>query len=268
MSYNKKEFPKLMQTAGKITILTALVGVAVFIFVFLFDAGTTQLHRAVAAGTATTTLTVLNTPPAFTLNTYEITPSSTTTPTNTGTAVRWRAIAADSNGSPYFLLICSTNATPTAHAGTGIGTVPPTCGAGATTWAVSTGTVSGTQRILATTTQEYNAEQNDWYSWVCDDDAVNPRCNNTPVQGYSATNSSPFNVNHRPVFTNAYNNGPKNPGTTLTFNSTSSDPDTVGGNDKIYLIVCQNNGGVNGITRTCTSGGDVASTSGSFTTNV
>jgi hypothetical protein len=271
MSYNKKEFPKLMQTAGKITILTALVGVAVFIFVFLFDAGTTQLKQAVAAGTATTTLTVLNTPPAFTLNTYEVTPSSTTTPTNSGTAVQWRAIAVDSNGAPYFLLVCSTNATPTAHAAASnlvLGTVPPTCGAGANKWAVSAGVASGVAAVVSTTTQEYNVEQNNWYSWVCDDDPVNPRCNNTPVQGYSATNSSPFYVNHRPVFTNAYNNGPKNPGQVVSFNSTSSDPDVVGGADKIYLIVCQNNGGVNSVTRKCTSGGDVASTSGSFTTNV
>jgi hypothetical protein len=271
MTYKKKEFPKLMQTAGKITILTALAGVAVFIFAFLFDAGTAQINRAVANGSATTTLTVLNTPPAFTINTYEVVSSSTSTPTNTGNPVQWRAKATDSNGAPYFLLVCATNATPTAHAAPGLGslgTVPPTCAIGVTKWAVSTGTPSGTYATIATTTQEYNVEQNNWYSWVCDDDPVNPRCNNTPVQGYSATNSSPFFVNHRPVFTNAYNNGPKIPGQTVTFNSTSSDPDVVGGADKIYLVVCQNNGGINGTTRKCTGGQDLASTTGSFTTNV
>lgn len=259
-----------MQTAGKITILTALTGVMVFIVAFLFDAGSSQIQRARATSTASTTLTVLNTPPAFVLNTYEFVDSSTSTPTNSGSAVQWRAIAADSNNAPYFLLVCKTNATPTANAGTGIGTVPPTCAGGTSNkWAVSAGTVSGVAVTISTTTVEAHAEQNIWYSWVCDDDAVNPRCNNTPVQGPTSTTAftSPFYVNHRPVFTNAYNNGPKNPGAAISFNSTSSDPDTVGGVDKIYLIACQNNGGVNAVTRKCTSGGDLASTTGNVTTN-
>ena len=258
-----------MQTAGKITILTALAGVTVFMFAFLFDAGTTQLNRAAAASSATTTLTVLNTPPAFVINTREVIDSTTTTPTNSGTAIQWSARAVDSNASPYFLLICSTNASPTPGTGTGIGTVAPSCGAGAIRWAVSTGTPSGTTRIVATTTQEYNAETNNWYSWVCDDVAVNPRCVTVPVQGPTSTTAftSPFNVNHRPVFTNAFNNGPKIPGATVTFSSTSSDPDVVGGADKIYLIVCQSNTGINPVTRKCTAADDLASTTGLITTN-
>jgi hypothetical protein len=82
------------------------------------------------------------------------------------------------------------------------------------------------------------AEVNDWYAWVCDDDPVNPRCNNVPVQGLNATNSSPFHVNSRPVLTDFYNNGPVDPGGTLTFFSTSTDPDVTGGEDLIKLVVC------------------------------
>ena len=254
MLYNKQEFPKVMQTAGKITILTAFMGVMVFVVAFLFDAGTQQISRvAQAAGTASTTLTVLNTPPAFTTNAYEVTESSTSSPTNSGVIVQWRAIAADSNGAPYFLLICKTNASPTANVGTGIGTVAPACGGGvANRWAVSTGVTSATAATVSTTTIEGFAELNSWYAWVCDDAAVNPRCNNIPVQGYSATNSSPFNVNHRPILTNFYNNGPKNPGTVVSFLSTSTDPDVVGGEDNIYLVVCQTNT-YNTTTNTCSS---------------
>lgn len=271
MSNSKTEFPKLMQTAGKITIVTALAGVMVFVIAFLFDAGSSQISRATAAGTASTTLTVLNTPPAFVLNTYELVDSSTTTPTNSGTAIQWRAIAADSNNAPYFLLVCKTNATPTANAGTGVGTVPPSCAGGVSNrWAVSAGVASGVAATVSTTTLEAFVEQNNWFSWVCDDDAVNPRCNNTAVQGPTSTAAftAPFYVNHRPVFTNAFNNGPRNPSQTITFNSTSSDPDVVGGDDQVYLVVCQNNGGINPTTRRCTSGGDLASTTGSVTDNV
>lgn len=242
MLYKQSELPKLMNTAGKITILTALTGMMVFVVAFLFDAGTQQL-KEVSAQTATTTLTVLNTPPQFTLNAYEVIESSTSSPTNSASVIQWRAIGTDTNNSPYFLLICSTNASPTASAGTGIGTAPPNCGGGSTRWARSAGTASGVAAIAATTTTEVApfAEVNNWYAWVCDDVAVNPRCNNVPVQGFSATNSSPFNVNKRPVLTNFFNNGPVNPGGTLTFLSTSTDPDTVGGEDTIKLVVCQTN---------------------------
>jgi hypothetical protein len=264
MLYNKKDFPRFVETAGKITILTSLIGVAVFLVAFIFDVGTMHINSARAANTASTTLTVLNTPPTFTVNAHEKVESSTSSPTNSGTQIRWRALGTDSNGAPYFLLVCSTNASPTAHAAAGIGslgTVAPTCGAGATTWAVSTGTPSGTYSDIGTTTTEAFAEKNVWYAWVCDDDPFNPRCNNVPVQGYSATNSSPFHVNHRPTFTTFSNNGPKDPGQAITFSSVSTDPDTVGGRDKIYLVVCDNNGGINPITRTCTTGGIASSTS-------
>jgi len=258
-----------MQTAGKITILTTLIGVVVFAVAFIFDIGTMHLNNVRAAGTATTTLTVLNTPPAFTVNAHEKVESSTSSPTNSGNAITWRALGTDSNAAPYFLLVCNTNASPTANAASGInnlGTAPPSCGVGATRWAVSAGTASGVYAEAATTTTEAFAEKNIWYAWVCDDDPFNPRCNNIPVQGYSATNSSPFHVNHRPVFTSFSNDGPKDPSQTITFSSVSTDPDTVGGADNIYLVVCNTNGGISTSTRTCTTGG-LASTSGSVNTN-
>ncbi len=275
MMYNKNEFPKIMQTAGKITVLTALAGVLMFVVAFLFNAGTNQISRVMATSTATTTLTVLNTPPAFTVNAYEVTESSTTTPTNSGTAIQWRAIAEDTNGAPYFLLICSTSASPTPMASGGpLGTAAPVCPGGSIQWGVSAGTASGVAATVSTTTLEtgqfatgaYSGEKHLWYAWVCDDDPVNPRCNNIPTTGYSATNSSPYHINKRPVLTAFNNNGPVNPGAVLTFQSSSTDPDTIGGEDDIYLVVCQTNGGIDPVTRLCAANG-LASTSGSVTVN-
>lgn len=259
MLYNTKELPRVANTAGKITILTALTAVAVFVTAFLFDTGATHIGKEVhASGTATTTLTVLNTPPAFTQNAHERFESSTTSPTNSGDLIIWDAIGTDSNGAPYFLLICSGNATPTANnaaSSTALGSAPPICHPSTTQWGVSTSTVSGTTATVSTTTSETApfAESNDWYAWVCDDDPFNARCNVTPVQGISATNSSPFNVNSRPVFTALANDGPVDPGGTLTFYSSSTDPDVVDAEDEIILVVCQTNSDYNTTTNTCDS---------------
>jgi hypothetical protein len=274
MLYNQNELPKFMQTAGKITILTAFAGVAVFLFAFVFDAGTQQLNR-VSAETASTTLTVLNTPPTFQQAAYEVIESSTSTPTNSGNVIQWRAIGNDSNGAPYFLLICSGNGAPTANPASGpgnLGTAPPRCPTG-TQWGVSAATNSSQPATVSTTTSEtgtfaggsYNGEKHNWFAWVCDDDPVNPRCSTAFSQGFSATNSSPYHINKRPVLTSATNNGPVNPGATLTFSSVSTDPDTIGGEDNIFIVVCDSNN-YNTTTNTCNSG-FLASTSVGVTAN-
>lgn len=260
MLYNLLLENNRLQTAGKITIFTAVSGMLIFAFVFLFNAGKTELMK-VEAQSATTTLTVLNTPPQWVTMAHEQTESSTSTPTNSTTNVTWAALAEDSSSAPYFLIVCSTSATPTANAAGSLlllGTAPPNCNGG-TQWGVSASTTSNTVATVSTTTQEAFAEQNNWYAWVCDDDPVNPRCNNTYSQGISATNSSPFYVNHRPVFTSFYNNSVKNPGELLTFFSTSSDPDTVDQSDPIKLVVCNEND-FNTTTLVCGPGGTIAST--------
>ncbi len=267
MLYNLLEKSNRLQTAGKITILTAISGIALFSFIFLFNAGNTELMK-VEAQSATTTLTVLNTPPAWITMAYESVESSTSTPTNSGSNVTWKAIADDTGNAPYFLIVCSTSATPTANAAPSIpalGTVPPTCNGGVS-WGVSTSTLPLQEASVATTTDEAFAEQNDWFAWVCDDDPVNPRCNNTYSQGLNATNSSPFFVNHRPVFTSFYNNGPINPGQVINFFSTSSDPDVVTSNDTVTLFVCNQNDFV-AATPSCGAGGTIASTTILITSN-
>lgn len=256
MTYNKQNLPQYVETAGKITILTALTGVLLFAFIFFLNIGKTELTRVEAAtGTATTSLTVLNTPPVFRtgFEGREEFPSSTSTPTNSGDQISWVAIADDANLANYYLIVCSGSATPTAQI-----TGAPVCSSGVL-YAVSASTTSGTLARAATTTREIDAESNTWYSWVCDNDPTNPRCSNLYSTGTAATNSSPYYVNHRPVFTSFSNNGPANPGAQITFSSVSSDTD-VNDDDLLYLVVCKTTL-FSTTTNTCTNGADfIAST--------
>lgn len=248
MSYNHEALPKYVRTAGKVTVLTAITGLLVFMFALVFDVGTQELNK-VSAQSATTSLSVLNTPPVFDLNPYEVVESSTSSPTNSGDVLQWSAIGSDPNGADYFLLICSTNASPTPNNG-----AAPDCGGGVE-WGVSAATVSGVLATVSTTTEEWGtgqfAELNDWYAWVCDNDPTDAKCTVFPEQGDYATSSAPFNINNRPVLTDFDNNGPANPGNDLTFFSTSTDPDTVGGEDSILLVVCGTNTDYNTTTNDC-----------------
>ncbi len=262
MTYNNQNLPQYVETAGKITVLTALSGVLIFAFVFILNVGKTELNRVEAQGLATTTLTVLNTPPTWTTGQEgrEEFESSTSTPTNSGSQISWVANATDANNAPYYLLICSGSASPTANA-----SAPPSC-VGGTQWAVSTSTVSGQNARAATTTTEIApfGEQNAWYAWICDFD-TNSRCNNVSFQGINATNSSPFAVNKRPTFTAFGNSGATPPGGTITFFSTSSDAD-IADDDRIYLIVC-GTASYSTTTNTCGVGDTLASSSVSFALN-
>ena len=270
--YNLLESKKYSETAGKVTIATALLAVGIFAFVFLFNAGKTELMKVEAQGAATTTLTVLNTPPIWIPGeeAREEFESSSSTPTNSFSQISWVARADNSGGAPYFLLICSTNATPTANAASStndLGTAPPECNGGIQ-WGVSTATASMAEARVATTTTEsgpFSGEVLTWYGFVCDDDPVNPRCNNTSYQGTNATNSSPFHVNFRPVLTWAGNDSPTDPGGLLTYYSTSTDGNVVRGPDDIFLYVCNGNDFV-ASTTSCTSG-VLASTTVGVTSN-
>lgn len=264
MLYNQDLLKPHYKTAGKITILTAVVGMLLFALAFMVDFGASEIQK-VSAQTATTTLTVLNTPPEFVVFPFEVIDSSTTTPTNSGDDIIWTAMAVDANGSDYYLLICDSNATPTAAV-----TGPPSCDPSVIQWGVSPATPSGDFAVVSTTTTEDFppfAEENDWYAWVCDNDPNNPECNVTPSQGVNATGSSPFYVNRRPVFTgiSISGGGAADPGGTLTFTAAATDPDVVPDEDDIFLVVCSEQT-FSTTTRDC--GADtLASTTGSFTSN-
>ncbi len=242
MSYNTDH----LRTAGKITVYTTLLGVVIFAVVFIFNIGEKSIkHVGADTDSASTTVTVLNTPPAWTASTTELVESSTTSPTDAGNVVSWVGVGTDSNSEDYFLLICDTNASPTPNS-----SAPPSCSAGVQ-WAVSATTTSGSQATAATTTVASWAEINNWYAWICDANSGTPRCSANYTQGTHATNSSPFEVNHRPTFTVFVDDTPKNPGQSVTFTSTSSDTDVSGVADTVFLTVCAS-AGFSTTTNTCT----------------
>ena len=143
MSYNTDH----LRTAGKITVYTSLLGVLVFTLVFIFNLGSSEIKQAGAQSqSATTSVTVVNTPPFFVLEAIEDPGSTTSAPTNVGDQVTWVATASDSNLDDYYLLICSDNASPTPNSG-----AAPTCDPGAIQWAVSS-LASSTQVATAATT--------------------------------------------------------------------------------------------------------------------
>ncbi len=223
--------------AGKITIFTMLSGalVATIAIGTYFEAHVPRAN----ADNVVTSVTVLNTPPQWTVDAQESTESSTSTPTNAGSVITWLATADDSNLDSYFMLICKTSASPTAYE-----LAPPECGGGVgNRWARSATTTSGSQATAATTTIEtfpFDQESNAWFAWICDAHSPGPQCNATYKQG-TGTTLSPFVVNHPPVFHSISNDSPANPGETVTWTSGAYDTDTIRGGDTLTLYVCKSN---------------------------
>lgn len=205
---------------------------------FLFEASVPQAR----ANDVTTSLTVLNTPPSWTVEAHEAVASATSTPTDAGATLSFIATGTDSSNDNYWLLICSASSTPTANVN-----AAPTCGSGIQ-WAVSGSTVSGTQATAATTTTgayPFNNESNAWYGYICDGNSTGPQCNKIMENGnygYTGTNqNSPFVINHPPSFSIVTSNSPQDPGGTLTWTATAFDSDTIRGGDTVQLTVCKSN---------------------------
>ncbi len=234
-------------TEGKITIFTSLV--ACLVLVCIFTIFNVNVPQAVAANNVTTSVTVLNTAPSWTVDAQESTESSQTIPTNAGTTLSFTGTGTDSSGDNYYLLICKTGSAPTANNG-----AAPTCNGGAANqWAISPSTVSGVQATASTSTINtfpFDQESNAWFAWICDNNPTFARCNVLAKQG-SGTTLSPFVINHIPVFFSISNNGPIVPGGTVTWTSGSYDNDTLGGADQVRLVVCRTAGFANG---NCTGG--------------
>ncbi len=245
-----------MSASGKITLL-AISGIAAALFIFVGIVSYNVQVPIVSADNVSTSVYVLNTPPTWTVDAEENTASATSTPTNAGQVVTWVGTGTDSNSDSYYLLICKTGSAPTATSGGA-----PICNGGAgNQWAISALTASAAQATAATTTKEtfpFAAESNDWFAWICDNNASLAQCNATYKQtNGDTTKASPFVVNHPPVFTAVTNNSPAIPGATITWNSTATDTDIIRGGDTIRLIVCK----ANDFTGTSCGGGGAWATS-------
>lgn len=259
-TYMSIYLPSHKYFASKVSITTALT-VAVLATTTLYAYFQLASSFAFATSTVQTSVTVLNTPPQWTVNAHEIPVSATTTPTNAGTTLTFRATATDSSTNDYFLLICSTSGAPTANP-----LAPPTCPGGSIMWARSATTTSGNQATAATTTIEtfpFNQENNNWFAWVCDAVSANPGCVSTYTNGDATAsesaypeNASPFVINHPPIFFSISNDTPANPGESITWSAVATDTDLVRGGDTIKLLVCRARDYANGA---CGAGGTWAS---------
>lgn len=189
----------------------------------------------VQADTVTTSVVVGNTAPSLTAGPAESTASDDTTPTNVGDSITFEATATDSNNEDYYLIVCKTNAVTATNGGA------PTCDVAQ--WCVSSATNSGSQATCDyTVTTGETLESYDWYAFVCDGNSSSATCSSSD-QGSGST-GSPFKVNHAPTFNVVSNDGPKNPGESVTWstNALTIDADTSGSADTVKLIVCKTAG--------------------------
>ena len=181
-----------------------------------------------------------NNAPTFSAGPAESPASAATTPTNVGSDVNFYATGTDPDGNNYYFAVCKTSVIATTSNGA------PTCSGGK--WCISGSTASGAQATCATTTAAAMSESNNWYAFICDHNA-NSMCSS--VSSGSGDSGSPFEVNHVPSFSAASTDGPKAPGTSITFSSTASDPDSTY-SDTVKLVVCK----TQGVSGTACDGGD------------
>ncbi len=190
------------------------------------------------ADSVSTTVTVGNSAPSFSAGPAENPVSDATTPTNAGSDVTFEATATDPNSDNYYLAICKTNAVTANNGGA------PTCDGGS--WCISSVASSGSQASCSYTTTSSDSESNDWYAFVCDGPTSDAKC--SAVSQASGSSGSPFKVNHAPVFNSISNNGPQDPGSSITWSTDTStlDNDTDTTSDTVKLVVCKTAGITNG----------------------
>ncbi|NBD73430.1 hypothetical protein GVX82_00095 [Patescibacteria group bacterium] len=235
--------PHLETTAGRVTLATILSLVAASSLAFLFNidrgGSMSEVH---AADSATTTVTVLNTPPDWSVRARERFASATNTPTNVGTSTVWEAQATDANAEDYYLIICTSDVTPTITAGN-----PPECdGGSANEWAISPLASSGDFAVAERTAlgagngTPVEAEENDWFAFICDSNSGTPSCNSDYSTGTSSGTdvASPFVVNNPVNFGAITNTGGALPGNEVTWDATASDTVDVLRTASFQLFVC------------------------------
>jgi hypothetical protein len=224
-------------TRGRVSFTILLFGLLVAGLILAVNFNPGNNPSAWAQSTATTTVTILNTPPLWTVNAQEEASYGTSSPAVVGVSMGWNGVGTSPNGNNYYLLICKSSSTPTANA-----SAPPTCGGGAgNLWAVSTSTVSGTNATSTYTPSSTDPQINAWFAWICDGNSFNPKCNTTYEQGSGST-ASPFYLDHRPQFTSFTNNSPAVPGATVTWTALASSSDNfTGTTTTIQLFVCKSN---------------------------
>ncbi len=241
------------RTEGKATIASILLMVLVFAFIFAADV---QYRSISASDVATTSVTVLNSPPVWVAGPYEDPGSHPNNPTNEGDTVTWKATAEDPNGTnDFFLLVCKTDADSDEDNLTLYDpdtSSPPECAGGPSNrWARSAATTDLTEATATYETTEGRVEDevNEWYAFICDNDSINPRCNVADIQqepvnpgdfADASEVSSPFYVNYRPSFTVFNSPDPTDPDDMATWTTVAANSNTYAGPDhELRLFVCR-----------------------------
>lgn len=196
------------------------------------------------ADVASTTVEVKNSPPVISVPPAESPSSTSTTPVNVGDNISIQVTATDGEGNQYYLLICSTNSV-----------IPDSSGGeshhcGDITFGSSTIANSGAQATttFAVADPTPSAESDEWYAFVCDNHATQADCSSASqgLEAGSGDSSSPFYINHAPVFSAANTTADdKNPGNALDpfeVTATVTDGDIAGGNDILTIYVCGSEG--------------------------
>ncbi len=187
------------------------------------------------ADPSSTSVTIDNEGPSFTVDPAESVASTSTNPTNVGSNVTFQATATDPNSDDWVLLVCNNGSTPVYT-----GSTPECNGGSGNRWCRSGSSVaSGNQNTCDYTTQAGDSESNAWYAFACDD-VTGGSCSSAD-QG-TGDSGSPFEVNHAPSFSSASGNS-ADPGGTITVSSTASDSDTSGSADQVKLVVCADTNG-------------------------
>lgn len=202
----------------------------------------------------TTSVTVNNTAPSFSVSPFENPASTSSSPTNVGSNVSFYATATDPNSDNYYLVVCRTNSV------TAVNNSSPTC-ASSQTICTSNATAASSQSTCSYQAQAADAEVVDWYAFVCDQASASG-CSSAS-QG-SGNSGSPFDVNHTPLFSSLTPGAAVDPGGDMSFSAVASDTDTDGSSDTVHLVVCAVAGAT---TAGCTSGADLLCTSSDVASN-
>jgi hypothetical protein len=227
------------------------LSVLVFI-VWITSYNLTSSIYSLSSVNTTTSVTVSNTGPLFSVEPFENPASTGASPSNVGTNVTFDATATDSNNDQYYLAICKTNSiTPVTNAA-------PNCASGQTV-CVSGPTNSGSSASCTHTAATVDTEVVAWFGFVCDYSSGSA-CSN--VSQGAGNSGSPFYVNHYPLFTSMTPGAAVDPGQNVIFNAVGQDNDIDTTQDSVHLIVCSSSGATSS---GCTVPADLLCSTGNVT---
>lgn len=192
---------------------------------------------AYAADMASTTVTVRNAAPTFTIQPAENPVSTSSSPVNVGYNIDFVATANDIEDNNYYLIVCATDSVSPGEDG-----AAPSCGGDE--FCVSGAVASDGEASCTYAVVDSGSETDDWYAFVCDDHSTEADCSGSSQGAAPGTgdSSSPFYINHAPVFSLVLTtDDDKDPGQTYTITASVLDGDVADEPDELHLYVCNSN---------------------------